>query len=131
MASRTDGKSKLSPEVRRRLAELAAESRGLIYGDQRCPDWGTSFAEIEIDANELGHEYIRLLMEQTSDEQSRNMPSAALTAGSGEVADLIGTESRTIETVSGPVRWGEPKAYLPESRKAFFPSDPRLGVEGG
>lgn len=130
MASRTGGKSKLTPEVRRRLAELAAESRGLVYGDQRCPEWGTSFAEIESDANELGHEYMRLLMEQTSDEQSRTMPIIALTAASGEVSDLIGTASRTIETVSGPVSWAEPKAYLPESRKAFFPSDPRIGVEG-
>lgn len=101
-----------------------------MYGDQRCPEWGTSFAEIESDANELGHEYMRLLMEQTSDEQSRTMPIIALTAASGEVSDLIGTASRTIETVSGPVSWAEPKAYLPESRKAFFPSDPRIGVEG-
>jgi len=131
MARRTDGKSKLTPEVRRRLAEVAAESRGLVYGDQRCPEWGTSFAEIESDANELGHEYIRLLMEQASDEQSRSMPSSALTVASGEVAGLIGTQSRTIETVSGPVSWAEPKAYLPESRKAFFPSDPCVGVEGG
>jgi len=130
MATRTDGKSKLTPELRLRLAELAVESRKSIYGDQRYPAWGTSFAEIEADANELGHEYIRLLMEQTSDDQSRNIPVAALTAASGEVADLIGTESRTIETVSGPVNWSEPKAYLPKSRKAFFPSDPRIGVEG-
>ena len=130
MANRTDGKSKLTPELRQRLAELAAESRKSIYGEQRFPEWGTSFAEIEADANELGHEYIRLLMEQTSEDQSRNIPAAALTAASGEMAELIGTEPRTIETVSGPVNWPEPKAYLPKSRKAFFPSDPRNGVDG-
>ena len=128
MANRTDGKSKLTPELRQRLAELAAESRGLVYGAPRCPEWGTSFAEIESDAKEVGHEYIRLLMEQTSDEQSRTMPAAALTAPSGEVADLIGTKPRTLETASGPVSWPEPAAYLPKSRKAFFPSDPRIGV---
>ena len=130
MAKRLDGKSKLTPEIRRQLAELAAESRKSMYGDQRFPEWGTSFAEIEADANELGREYIRLLMEQTSEEQSRNVPASALTAASGEVADLVGKESRTIETVSGAVHWSEPKAYLPKSRKAFFPSDPRHGVEG-
>lgn len=129
MATRTDGKSKLTPELRQRLAELASESRESIYGDERCPEWGTSFAEIECDANELGHEYIRLLMEQTNREQSQKMPTAALTSPSGEVADLVGTEPRSIETVSGPVDWSEPKAYLPESRKAFFPSDPRIGAE--
>jgi hypothetical protein len=128
MANRTDGKSKLTPELRQRLAELAAESRGLIYGELRYPEWGTSFAEIESDAKELGHEYIRLLMEQTSDEQSRNMPAAALTSASGEMADLIGTKPRTLETASGQVSWQEPVGYLPKSRKAFFPSDPSLGV---
>ena len=82
MAKRTDGKSKLTPELRLQLAKLAAESRRSIYGDQCCPEWGTSFAAIEADANELGHEFIRLLMEQTSGEQSRNMPVTALTAAS-------------------------------------------------
>lgn len=81
IAKRTDGKSKLTPELRLRLAELAAESRKsiYIYGEQRFPEWGISFAEIEADANELGHEYIRLLMEQTSEDQSRNIPAASLT----------------------------------------------------
>ncbi len=32
MATRTVGKSKLTAEVRRRLEELAAEARGLVYG---------------------------------------------------------------------------------------------------
>ncbi len=36
------------------------------------------------------------------------------------MVELIGTESRTIETVSGTVNWPEPKAYLPKSRKTFF-----------
>lgn len=130
MARRTDGKAKLSPEVRQQLAEMVRVSRELIYGKPGCPAWGTKFAEIESDAKEIGHEFIRLLMEQTSDEQSRSTPNASLKSESGEEAVLTGTETRTIETESGPVSWPEPKAYLPKSRKAFFPSESRTGVEG-
>ena len=32
MAKRTDGKTKLTPEVRQRLVEVAAEARRLVYG---------------------------------------------------------------------------------------------------
>lgn len=126
-----DGKTKLSPEVRRRLAELAAEARELIYGPQQCPEWGTSFAEMEADAKEMGHEIIRLLLEQSGQEQAQHMPGSALTTPTGESACLTGVERRTLETESGPVSWSEPKAYLPQSRKAFFPSQPGLGPGGG
>jgi len=131
MAKRTDGKTKLTVEVRRRLSELAREARELLYGEEGCPAWGTSFRELESDAGEFGHELIRLLMEQASDEQSQKMPAAALKVESGEVAQLIGTEQRSLETESGPVQWLEPKANLPQSRKAFFPSEPGVGTEGG
>lgn len=126
---RTDGKTKLTAEVRQRLAEIACEARRLVYGEQKCPVWGTSFAEIETDAREVGHEFIRLLMEQTNAEQTQSMPDAALVTGAGEKAQPIGTEQRTLETESGPVSWAEPKAYLPKSRKAFFPSESRIGPE--
>ena len=131
MAKRTVGKSKLTPEVRRRLTDLACEARVLVYGEVGCPEWGTRFAEIEDDAKEVGHEFIRLLMEQASDAQTKQMPDAALTSAAGEQAMLIGTEDRTIESESGGVNWKEPKAYLPKSRKAFFPSEPSVGSGRG
>ncbi len=128
MAKRTVGKSKLTAEVRQRLAEVAHEARQLVYGDQGCPDWGTSFVEIETDAKEVGHELIRLLMEQTTGRQARIMPESALTTASGEKAQQIGSESRDMETESGTVSWAEPKAYLPKSRKDFFPPDQSTGA---
>ena len=130
MAKRMDGKTKLTPEMRQHLLEFARKARGLIYGEEGCPVWGTFFSEIESDAKEVGHEFIRLLMEQTSDVQSRKMPPAAMTSASGEIAQLVGTEKRTLETESGPVSWLEPKAHLPKSRKAFFPSESRSGAGG-
>lgn len=129
MAKRTDGKAKLTPEVRQRLVEAAKQAREWVYGERRCPEWGTSFAEIECDAKEVGHEFIRLLMEQVSQQQTEHLPDSALTLPSGERAQRIGTADRTLETESGAVQWAEPQAYLPQSRKAFFPSDSSVGLE--
>ena len=122
MVTRTLGKRKLTPQVRQRLDEIAAEARRLMYGEAGCPEWGTLFAEIEDDAKEVGHELIRLLMQQTAEGQAQTLPDEALTIDTGEAARSIGVETRTIETESGEVSWDEPKAYLPKSRKAFFPS---------
>jgi len=122
MVERTMGERKLTPQVRQRLAEIAGEARRLIYGDAGCPEWGTLFAEIEDDAKEVGHEFIRLLMQQTTEDQAHLLPNEALSTDDGEMAQPIGVETRTIETESGEVGWNEPKAYLPKSRKAFFPS---------
>ena len=49
------------------------------------------------------------------------VPEATLTTETGEKAHLVGTSERLLETESGPVIWQEPEAYLPQSRKAFFP----------
>jgi hypothetical protein len=130
MVRRITGKSKLTPQVRQRLSEVASELRDLVYGEAGCPEWGTSFAEIEDDAKEVGHEIIRLVMEQSADQQAEHLPAAALTTEAGEPARLVGTQERTLETESGGVSWCEPKAYLPKSRKAFFPSVAGLGAEG-
>ena len=129
MATRTVGKTKLTPEVRQRLAAVAAEARQLVYGAKGCPEWGTTFAEIEADAREVGHEFMRLLMAQANTQQAQDMPGRALQTDAGEVATPIGTADRTLETEAGDVSWKEPKAYLPKSRKAFFPSVAGTGAE--
>ena len=117
MVERTTGRSKLTPQVQQRLAEMVAEARRLVYGEAGCPVGGTLFAEIEDDAHEVGHEFIRLLMQQAADGQAGELPTEALTTDSGELARSIGTEERTTE--SGEVSWNEPMADLPKSRKAW------------
>ncbi len=130
MVKRTMGQRKLTPQVRQRLAEMADEARQLVYGESGCPAWGTLFAEIEDDAKEVGHEFIRLLMQQAAEGQVESLPDKALITDTGEAAQSIGTEERSIETESGEVSWDEPKAYLPKSRKAFFPSVEGPGTGG-
>ena len=128
MATRMIGKTKLTAAVRQRLVEVAAEARALVYGAKGCPEWGTSFAELESDAREVGQEFMRLMMEQANLQQAQQVPESALRVASGEVATPIGSEDRTLETEAGDVSWKEPKAYLPQSRKAFFPSVPSVGA---
>lgn len=131
MARRTIGEKKLTPEVKARLAELAAEARELLYGEAGCPAWGTTFAEIEEDAKEVGHEFIREMMEQTAQEQAASLPEEAWESETGEPVQRVGVRERKLETESGPVVWQEPQGYLPKSRKAFFPSEPGDGASGG
>lgn len=118
-------------EVRRKLIEVAREARKLVYGEEGFPEWGTSFAEIETDAKEVGHEFIRLLMEQTAEGQAAQVPEAAVATEAGERGVLVGAEDRRVETESGEVLWKEPKAYLPKSRKDFFPSGKGSRAAGG
>ena len=129
MATRTVGKTKMTAEVRERLAAVGAEARTLVYGAKGCPEWGTAFAEIEADAREMGHEFMRLLMAQTNTQQAQEVPDGAWQTDGGEAAIPIGSEERTLETEAGGVSWKEPKAYLPKSRKAFFPSVVGAGAE--
>jgi len=131
MAKRTTGRRKLTPEVQRRLAEMAAEAQRLIYGEMQCPEWGTSFAEIEQDAKEIGCEFIRVLMQQVASAQSSAMPAGELAVAAEETARPRGTRERRIQTEAGVVVWNEPQAYLPKSRKAFFPSEQGPGAAGG
>ena len=92
MVQRVTGKSKLTPQVRQRLAVVAAELRGMVYGEAGCPAWGTLFAEIEDDAKEVGHEIIRLVMQQSADQQAEDFPAAALTTEGGR-AGPVGRET--------------------------------------
>ena len=102
----------------------------MMYGQKGFPEWGTSFAEIECDSKEVGHEVIRLLMEQTVADQATEVPPAAARPKTGEPAQRVGTQERQLETESGPISWSEPKASLPQSRKAFFPSGHGSGPPG-
>ena len=107
MATRTFGKTKLTPEVRQRLVEVARE---LVYGSAGCPEWRTTFAEVESDTREVGYQLMRLLMEQTNTQQAQQVPNGALQTEPSEVATPIGSEDRGLETNAGEVSWREPKS---------------------
>ena len=119
----------ISPETQARLREVAAEVRGLLYGEDGCPVWGTKFREIEQTGMSVGLELARLVMEQSVAVQAQRMPESALVVEGDEVR-LAGTESTPLATEAGAVAWEEPRAELQRGRKAFFPPPAGVGAEG-
>ena len=114
-------REELSQRVKERIAACQAEVRELLYGEAGCPVWGTSFAEIERTAMSVGEELSRQFMALAAGAQGREMPGGAL-ACEGEQALPVGTQTRSLMTEAGPIEYETPKAYLPKSRRAFFPS---------
>lgn len=123
-------KRKINPETQARLRKVAAEMRGLLYGPDGYPEWGTQFAAIEQDGMAVGLELARLLMEQSVDEQAQHMPASALHVPGDEVQSA-GSKQTHLETDAGTVQWQQPRAYLKEGRKAFFPPEESAGSAGG
>lgn len=123
-------RKEIDPSVHRRLAEVAEELRGLLYGERRCPEWGTKFAEIESTGMSLGHELARLLMEQSVQEQADQMPPEALQS-ENDTVQPAGTDKRPLETEAGTVEWEEPLGYLKKARRSFSPSVPSAGDRRG
>jgi hypothetical protein len=119
-------REKLSERVKQRIAACQAEVREILYGETGCPVWGTRFAEIERTAMSVGEELSRQFMALAAEAQRREMPEDAL-ACEGEQALPMGTETRSLVTEAGPIEYETPKAYLPQSRRAFFPSGDSAG----
>lgn len=130
MPKRQVGRAKLTPILRQQLAEAAKQARRSMYGEAACPEWGTSFAELEDDGKEVGHEFIRLLIEQAAGQQAEGMPDTAFESAEGERAKPVGEVPRRVETESGWVSWREPAGYLAKSRRDFFPSSEGVGPGG-
>ena len=116
----------LSERIKQRIAECEAELRQMMYGAAGCPVWGTSFAEIESLGMSVGEELSRRFMALATETQGREMPAEALTC-EGEQALAVGTETRPLVTEAGPIQYETPKAHLPKSRRAFFPSGESAG----
>jgi len=116
----------LSERVQQRIAECEADVRAILYGEAGCPVWGTSFAEIERVAMSVGEELSRRFMGASAGGQVSEMPPDALVC-EGEEAQLLGTTARPLETEAGRVEYQTVQAYLPKSRRAFFPSGEGAG----
>lgn len=119
-------REKVSERVKQRIAACQTEVREILYGEAGCPVWGTRFAEIERIAMSVGEELSRQFMAVAAELQSREIPKGAL-ACNGEQAVPVGTATRSLVTEAGPIEYKTPKAYLPKSRRAFFPSGDSAG----
>lgn len=114
-------REELSERVKQRIAACQAEIREMLYGEAGCPVWGTHFAEIERTAMSVGEELSRQFMALAATAQTQEMPEEALECA-GEQAVPVGTAQRSLMTEAGPIEYETLEAYLPKSRRAFFPS---------
>jgi len=122
-------KQPVGEDVQQRLREVAAELRGLLYGEAGCPEWGTKFREIEADGMSVGLELARLVMEQSVGEQAKQTPETALQVAGDRVVPA-GAQATPLQTEAGVVQWDQPRGYLKKGRKAFFPTAAGFGPEG-
>jgi hypothetical protein len=121
-------REELSERIKAKVAEVEVEIREMLYGEAGCPPWGTKFAEIEKVAMAVGEELSRRVMSAAAGLQQKELSPEALVC-EGESAEIVGAEKRCLETKAGPIEYETPKAYLPKSRRAFFPSGEGLGNE--
>jgi hypothetical protein len=69
----------------------------------------------------VGEELSRQLMAEAAGRQQAELSAENLLCN-GEQANFVGTELRVLDTEAGPIEYQTPKAYLPKSRRDFFPS---------
>lgn len=119
-------REELSERVRERIAACQADVRQILYGEAGCPAWGTKFAEIERTAMSVGEELSRQFMALAAEGQRGEMPHEAMACGPEEAVPA-GTETRKLITEAGAIEYQTSKAYLPKSRRAFFPSGDGTG----
>lgn len=116
----------LNEEIRKRVAQFEAELRQLIYGERACPEWGTSFAVLESVGMSIGEELSRQFMAASAGEQGKHIPPEALKC-EGEPAGSPVPKKRVLLTEAGSIEYETPQAYLPKSRRDFFPSGEGAG----
>src|SRR5882672_3259365 len=121
----------VSPE----LAEVQPYVQGVgkylvdrLYGPQG-PEWGTSFADIEERAAQIGQAVTQQLIQQSLQRQAAEaVPTADETCPTcqrpGEAHD---PQPRSVTTRAGDAHWDEPARFCSRCRRAFFPSVETLG----
>src|SRR5262245_19970421 len=95
-----------------------------LYGEAG-PPWGTSFADLEELALQLGHTLATEVLRQGLTRQAQTPPPAAEVCPTcGGPLTAADPEPRTLTTRAGDVAWQEPHRHCGRCRKAFFPPVP-------
>ena len=121
----------MRPEVARNQTYLAGVAKNLIdkvYGSDG-PPWGTTFADLEELAVQLGRGISRELLNQALERQSAGATPAAegLCPTCGKPAATADPEPRIVTTRIGDAEWNEPQRHCRHCRRSFFPSDQEFG----
>jgi hypothetical protein len=93
------------------------------------PPWGTSFADLEELAVQIGQVVAREVLQQALDAQAQTPPpdGGLICPCCGKATDLTDPEPHTAKSRAGEVTWSEPASTCRHCRKAFFPSEQEPG----
>lgn len=95
------------------------------------PKWGTTLTEMEDQALAVREIISQKLLELGLERQAAAppQPHQARTCPDCErpMAEPKQPAPRTMQTRAGDVCWQEPQEFCPRCRRAFFPSEPKLG----
>ena len=88
--------------------------------------------EMEIGANQIGDRVSSLLVQRSIEQGVSAQPKAAPCPKCGSPGcRREELEPRVLDTARGQVQWNESEFFCRKCRKAFFPSDGKLGLESG
>jgi len=98
-----------------------------LYGPDG-PPLGTSFADLEQLASQLGKTIAQELLTRSLDRQSAGAmdPGCPTCGRAGASAE---PEPRVVETDFGEVLWNEPRCTCTRCRRSFFPQSRSLGID--
>jgi hypothetical protein len=120
--------SALSPELVRFVEQVSGEVLAKLYGPTGTPALGTLFDEIESAGVEVGDAVSRAIVQAAVQRQAAQTPADVCSCGTPlEERD---PEPRSLTTRRGEIGWMEPLGHCKRCRRAFFPSESRLGPAG-
>src|SRR4051812_17412996 len=118
----------LIDQIRLSLEGTAENANHKLFGPDG-PPWGTSFADLEELAVQIGQVVAREVLQQALDAQAKTSPpdGALLCPCCGRVTEAADPEPPPAKTRAGDVTWSEPASTCRSCRKAFFPSEQEPG----
>jgi hypothetical protein len=122
----------ISPQLRKRIEEVADDLNFELYGPRRCPPWGTKFVDMEQVTTEVGDAVscVMLSAELQRQAEAEGHP-AGKCGGCGEPIPFDEVAGRLLDARRGEIAWQESFGRCKRCRKAFFPSLPSLGNRAG
>lgn len=118
----------LIDQIRLSLQGTAKNANHKLFGPDG-PAWGTSFADLEELAVQIGSVVSQQVLQQALDAQAQTPPPdhAFICPCCGKATIPADPEPHFARTRAGCVTWSEPASTCRSCRKAFFPSEQEPG----
>jgi len=114
-----------------RADELVEELANLLAkAENQDGSWKT-FDQMELAANEIGDRVSERIAQKSLNQALADKPTAPRCPKCDQPGcRLEDPDPRVIQTSRGEVQWNEDEYFCRKCRKAFFPSNRSLGIQG-